>query len=354
MAYNQISATGVIQPGPDPIGPSRRQITDIIFNSLNKSGYVFRWIQKSSLPYSGELFNGEVNLNLLIYAWRIGNGGRTNLPSEKRIQIPNTVNNVGFDRPTTASDKTLLLGIYDSPSGEPIFAAWDATSNRNHTTKSCQVKVEDLARAIEDKIYQTVDSRDNTIYTFQPEYLGDYIDLLNSGNSLDINPAIEDTDTLIDKVRKSVLPRKKKRTIRSTEDILNSINNLTETEKDVVRKQRVGQGLFKELLLSTREHKCQLCNISREQLLYGSHIKEWSNSIDSEKLDENNGLLLCAHHDALFDKHLISFDDNGTVIISPDITPSEFIDLRLSEIPVLNITDEMKPFLEFHRNKLRR
>lgn len=125
---------------------------------------------------------------------------RTNLPSEKRIQIPNDVNNIGFNHLITPTQKTLLLGIYDSPSGDPIFSAWDAVSNRTHTQKSCQVKVEDLAKAITENIYQTLDTKGNTIYTFQCDYLGDYIDLLKSNNLLDIDPSFTATSTLKDKV----------------------------------------------------------------------------------------------------------------------------------------------------------
>ena len=55
-------------------------------------------------------------------------------------------------------------------------------------------------------------------------------------------------------------------------------------------------------------------------MLIGSHIKEWS---ASSELDVNNGLLLCAHHDALFDKHLISFDNANKLIVSPTLTEQE-------------------------------
>lgn len=354
MAYNQISPTGSILPGPDPKGPTPEEIKDIIYNALNQNDFTFQWIEKSSQPYSGKLFTGETELDLFIYAWRIGNGGRSNLPSEKRIQIPNDVNNIGFNRPITATEKTLLLGIYDSPSGDPIFAAWDAVSNRTHTQKSCQVKVEDLAKAITEKIYQTFDTKGNTIYTFQCDYLGDYIDLLRSNNSLDIDPSFGATSTLKDKVKKSTMPHKKKRTIKSINDILIKINELSETEKDSICKQRIGQGLFKDLLRDKYNCKCALCDISTENMLIGSHIKEWTSSNDTEKLDVNNGLLLCAHHDALFDKHLISFQDDGSLIVSPLITPAESTNLRLTEIKKLTVTAEMKPYLAYHRNKLKK
>ena len=46
-----------------------------------------------------------------------------------------------------------------------------------------------------------------------------------------------------------------------------------------------------------------------------SHIKPWAKSNKFEKLDSENVFLLCSIHDALFDKGLISFSDDGTIII---------------------------------------
>lgn len=89
-------------------------------------------------------------------------------------------------------------------------------------------------------------------------------------------------------------------------------------------------------------------------MLIGSHIKSWKDSSNDEKLDRNNGILLCVHHDALFDKHLISFEDNGTLIVSQTLTPKERTELHVDSIPSLDVTDEMKPYLADHRSKLKK
>jgi predicted restriction endonuclease len=88
-------------------------------------------------------------------------------------------------------------------------------------------------------------------------------------------------------------------------------------------------------------------------MLIGSHIKRWKDSSDAEKLDENNGLLLCAHHDALFDKHLISFEDNGDLIVSTTLTASEQKELQIAAIPPILVSPGMKPYLAEHRSKLK-
>ena len=51
-------------------------------------------------------------------------------------------------------------------------------------------------------------------------------------------------------------------------------------------------------------------------LFRASHIKEYSNCDINEAFDINNGILMIANADALFDKHLITIDDEGNVIFS--------------------------------------
>lgn len=88
----------------------------------------------------------------------------------------------------------------------------------------------------------------------------------------------------------------------------NTLKNNAISGMDIERivKARVTQGSFRRLLLLECHH-CNLCDISTTSVLRASHIKEWSESTREELIEANNGLLLCANHDALFDRHLISF-----------------------------------------------
>lgn len=80
------------------------------------------------------------------------------------------------------------------------------------------------------------------------------------------------------------------------------------------------QLIFKERLKREMGAKCCLCGIENEQLLIASHIKDAAKCLIGEKADNNNGLLLCAMHDKLFDLALISFDfQNGKIMISDKI-----------------------------------
>lgn len=89
---------------------------------------------------------------------------------------------------------------------------------------------------------------------------------------------------------------------------------------------------------------------SSKELLIASHIKPWSKSTPDEKLNPFNGFLLCPNHDSLFDKHLISFKDNGEIILSKRLSEKEQELLNINKDIVINIEEENKKFLKEHRD----
>src|SRR5204863_4180739 len=93
----------------------------------------------------------------------------------------------------------------------------------------------------------------------------------------------------------------------------------TEAERLVI--QRVGQDVFRKALLEYWGGRCPITGIDQPELLRASHIKPWSDCLtDAERLDVFNGLLLAAHLDAAFDAALITFEDDGNLILSTRLT----------------------------------
>lgn len=134
------------------------------------------------------------------------------------------------------------------------------------------------------------------------------------------------------------------------QDTLNN-NPYAGTDIEKIVKTRISQGSFRRLLL-LKHHHCNLCDISTTSVLRASHIKEWSESSREERIDSNNGLLLCANHDALFDRHLISFEPNtGKICISASIDADQRKALNLSESIMLSMTDRMKEYMKIHYKK---
>ena len=100
--------------------------------------------------------------------------------------------------------------------------------------------------------------------------------------------------------------------------------------------------------------KCPITGITISSLLISSHIVPWSDSNDEERLDVNNGILLSPIFDALFDKHLISFDDEGLIMISKSIAPDQRANLGLVESIKIPVTKDMKGYMKRHREIFRR
>lgn len=94
---------------------------------------------------------------------------------------------------------------------------------------------------------------------------------------------------------------------------------LPATQRAQLVQARIGQGLFRTRVL-TAEQRCRVTGVEDHRLLRASHIKPWRASSNQERLDADNGLMLSPHIDALFDQHLISFEDSGRMIVRPDLS----------------------------------
>jgi hypothetical protein len=102
------------------------------------------------------------------------------------------------------------------------------------------------------------------------------------------------------------------------------LNLPTVTERSGLITSRVGQGAYRKRIIHRWEYKCAVTNFNKLDILIASHIVPWSKATNQERLDVNNGLLLSPTYDALFDKHLITFDNNGKIILSDKIEFSAY------------------------------
>ena len=126
-------------------------------------------------------------------------------------------------------------------------------------------------------------------------------------------------------------------------------------ERHQIVKSRRGQGVFRDNVES-REPKCRITGISNPRYLRASHIKPWRKSSDVEKIDGNNGLMLAPHIDFLFDRGLISFEDDGTLIVSTQMEDGTLESWGVpAEVNVGAFSDEQSVYLKFHReNELKK
>ncbi|MGG0644647.1 HNH endonuclease signature motif containing protein [Sporosarcina gallistercoris] len=137
-------------------------------------------------------------------------------------------------------------------------------------------------------------------------------------------------------------------TVRRTEhDFLTPI--LAETEAEAKTKVRLGRQRFRNELLPLWNGKCALCDIELTELLQASYAKPWKDSTKSERVDPNNGILLCRNHDALYSNGLIAFDGQGKIHISSRIPGEDYEKVGLHGKMRVNRTVGNKPFLKWHK-----
>jgi len=126
----------------------------------------------------------------------------------------------------------------------------------------------------------------------------------------------------------------------------------TEAERLIV--QRVGQNIFRDALMEYWSGACAVLGVTEPRLLRASHIKPWAEcETDVERLDVYNGLLLAAHLDAAFDAFLISFADDGRIILSDVLTEPDRNTLGLrSDLRLSKFAPAHLPRLAWHRQRL--
>lgn len=127
---------------------------------------------------------------------------------------------------------------------------------------------------------------------------------------------------------------------------------LTNTERTALIKARIGQRFYRAQLFSLWGG-CAVTGCSHLAMLRASHAKPWSVSNSAERLDPHNGLLLIPNLDQAFDQGLISFNDNGSIILSPALKEESTKDLGITTDLTLRHTPQaFLPYLEWHRNNI--
>ena len=98
----------------------------------------------------------------------------------------------------------------------------------------------------------------------------------------------------------------------------------TFTERSGLVTSRVGQGAYRKSILHRWEYCCAVTRFNDTRVLIASHIVPWKRASNEQRLDVDNGILLSPTYDALFDKHLITFDNNGRILLSDQIDQKTF------------------------------
>jgi hypothetical protein len=127
-----------------------------------------------------------------------------------------------------------------------------------------------------------------------------------------------------------------------------------ETEREALIKARVGQGSFRTDVMALWG-SCAVTGCTLSKILVASHLVPWAAcATNQERLDPFNGLLLTPNLDKLIDRCLIAFSDDGSILLSKELTARELSILGVSERSKLRfVRPAMLPYLQRHRELFR-
>lgn len=112
---------------------------------------------------------------------------------------------------------------------------------------------------------------------------------------------------------------------------------------------------FRDPVWQHWEGRCAVTDAACDGLLIASHIFPWARSTPKEKTDPQNGLLLAAPLDKLFDRGWISFSDSGELLVKKFLSKETRAIFGISKKDlgidrVEKIGARMKIYLGRHRN----
>lgn len=248
--------------------------------------------------------------------------------------------------------------INDIQTGDIVYI-WRADGGKPGTggiLARCQV-IEEPTMYLPDESKYWIEPPQNAYYAAKLKILEFDFENIALKSELKLNKALE--NLMIFKIANQTNYLLSAEQSQAIEEIWNNkLSNLTQminvsqTEKEMVMKIRTAQGAFRTKLLNIGT-KCAICSVCEPRLLVASHIKPWRDCNNHERIDVNNGLLLCPNHDALFDSGFITFDNDGCIMISNEINPSTIGAMNIhTDLSIKILNSEMKKYLKWHRENI--
>lgn len=252
---------------------------------------------------------------------------------------------------------------YKSGKSKDLYAAFVTvtTDNKKYKThihfQSNQISINTISLISDDRYFSKYKVRNKTSDEYRnkcfkiPYDVDEFKYVMDYFLRYDENWLNRDIETVIDTAeQEDVL---KAQLDNSVDEIDKEIETkqLQGEEREALIKVRVNQSAFRKLLMRRYTHCC-LCDVDDESLLVASHIKPWAKSSHEEKVDVNNGLLLCPNHDKLFDRGYISFDNGGHIVISDELSKNCAISMNIKNDMQIELSNDNIKYMEYHINNV--
>lgn len=127
---------------------------------------------------------------------------------------------------------------------------------------------------------------------------------------------------------------------------------LDQATRKAIIDSRMDQGPFRSAQVGYWSG-CAVTGCQVMELLRTSHIKPWKTSTNLERLDPYNGLLLLPNLHAAFVQGLITFQNDGTILISSRLTEEALLQLGINYTMHLRFFEtQHENYLRFHRENI--
>lgn len=149
---------------------------DVIEKALKLKNIDITWINKNQQPYNFFMKLKHEDTKINVYVSCVTYLGKPHSKFKKRMQLSNSADRSYLEVDNTKDSITLMIGLYLYDENEPIFVAWDSSSNKDAgKSKSSHVYTNDILLAVKNGVSQRKDKNHNNIYCFKAQYLFDFI-----------------------------------------------------------------------------------------------------------------------------------------------------------------------------------
>lgn len=220
--------------------------------------------------------------------------GREN-QDECRIQVSQSKN---FNDAMNSKTEVIVLGY---SADEKIFTAWNPFLMRDRfnlkQTISLYSRFSVQKQAVTNKIAAYRDAKGQSVLSFQPDYLGLYLENLSNIHLLsdvELTALVNQSDRLNEQNQDGAVDFPE--------------GHLTITHTRYKRDPR-----FKTIVYDAYDNRCAMCGIQLE-LIEAAHIVPHSHEKGTDEI--GNGISLCALHHTAYDRSLIFFDEEFNIRIN--------------------------------------
>ena len=222
--------------------------------------------------------------------------GRPN-KDECRIQVSESKN---FNEVLSSNNYSIILGYFPD---EKVFTAWNPFITKKRLNKNKRISfyskfsIQKMANI--NKISLFINRNKEHIISFRPEYLGLYLDNINSIHLLDEKKLINLANTSDDM------------------DINDELGSVTVNDIDftITHQRNKRNPKFRKIVNHAYNSKCAMCGIQLE-LVEAAHIIPHSHEKGTD--DISNGISLCKLHHYAYDRGLIYFDSSFKIFFNDE------------------------------------